>query len=260
MYTQTKHLTRLYSGERQLPVDGYSASRGIVWQMSGCYYHSHRCKMTPNGRGGGEIGDLEIRYKTLRNLSYIAALGYELRHSWECEWIEKKRDNPEIQAFCSQLNLEVDARRFLTQERILAEIESGEFFGMVECDIRVPEALEAEFSEFQPIIKHANVTRSDIGEHMRQFAEEEGLLKRPTRTLLCSYFAEKSLIATPLLRWYLQHGLVVTDIHQTIQYTPKHAFQNFGHMVMDARRLGDRSDASDGDDVAIKASTAKLIG
>ena len=37
--------------------------------------------------------------------------------------------------------------------RILDDIVSGEFFGMIECDVKVPKHLESYFSEMCPIFK-----------------------------------------------------------------------------------------------------------
>ena len=47
---------------------------------------------------------------------------------------------------------------------------------------------------------------------------------------------DKVLLATPLLKWYLEHGLEVTKVHQVIEFTPKPCFKTFGDAVSDARR------------------------
>ena len=47
------------------------------------------------------------------------------------------------------------------------------------------------------------------------------------------------MIITPLLEWYLNHRLEVTQIYHAIQYTPFNVFQHFGEAVSDARRKGD---------------------
>ena len=52
--------------------------------------------------------------------------------------------------------------------------------------------------------------------------------------------AQKILIATPPLKWYLEHGLQVSKIYQVIEYTPKACFKNFQNKVSEARRDGDR--------------------
>ena len=62
------------------------------------------------------------------------------------------------------------------------------------------------------------MSRGDIGEHMREFAEREGLLKKPRRSLIGSMVGHRILLATPLLKWYLSHGLIVDHTYEVIQY------------------------------------------
>ena len=47
------------------------------------------------------------------------------------------------------------------------------------------------------------------------------------------------LIATPLLKWYLEHGMVLTKIYQVVEFMPHRCFQEFVKEVSDGRRLGD---------------------
>lgn len=51
--------------------------------------------------------------------------------------------------------------------------------------------------------------------------------------------ARQLLIATPLLKWYISHGLEVTKIYQTVEYDRQKCFKSFVRDVSDARRQGD---------------------
>ena len=73
--------------------------------------------------------------------------------------------------------------------------------------------------------------------------------------LVGSYRGDKILLATPLLRWYLTHGLVVDRIYQVIEYEANPCCQRFGESVSTARRAGDADP-----DKAIIADTMKLLG
>ena len=126
---------------------------------------------------------------------------------------------------------------------------------MVECDVRVPEHLQDHFAEMQPIFNNTTVTRDDIGPFMRQYAEEHDIMSTPRRMLVGSYRGEKILLATPLLRWYLAHGLVVDHVYQFIEYEAKPCFQQFGDSVSAARRIGDADPEK-----PIIADTMKLLG
>ncbi len=89
----------------------------------------------------------------------------------------------------------------------------------------------------QPIFKNATVTRDDIGPFMREYAEENDIISTPRRG---SYHGDKILLATPLLQWYLAHGLVVDRVYQIVEYERKPCFRQFGESVSTARRAGIR--------------------
>ena len=80
-------------------------------------------------------------------------------------------------------------------------------------------------------------------------------MSRPRRSLNSSMVGEKILLATPLLGWYLEHGLEVTRVHQVIKYTPKPCFKPFGDAVSNAHRAGDADSSK-----AIIVDTMKLVG
>ena len=90
---------------------------------------------------------------------------------------------------------------------------------------------------------------------MRQYAEEHDIPSKTRVMLVGSFRGVKILLATPLLRWYLAHGLVVDRVYQIIEYEPNPCFRRFGESVSTARRAGDEDP-----DKAIIADTMKLLG
>ena len=75
---------------------------------------------------------------------------------------------------------------------------------------------------------------------MQDHIERMGMSKNPRRLLVGSLQARKVLLATPLLKWYLEHGLQVCDAHQVMEYVLKACFRQFTDRVSNARRDGDR--------------------
>ena len=73
---------------------------------------------------------------------------------------------------------------------------------------------------------------------MREFLKESGQRFPNTRYLIGSMFGKKILLITPLLKWYLENGLVVTKVYQLIQFQPKKCFERFANQVSDDRRAG----------------------
>ena len=64
------------------------------------------------------------------------------------------------------------------------------------------------FSEFSPIFCTTEVPFKCIGEHMQNFAKQNNLSQKPRTLLVWGMKAEKILLATPLWKWYLEHGLI----------------------------------------------------
>ena len=227
----------------KLPVDGWCAETRTAYQFHGCVWHGcPKCHTDPeetNPKNNKTMAELLANTK--------AHTAYLRRHvkvveMWECAW-KRERDPPPRQKWK------------ITQQQIIAAVVDGTLFGMVECDVRVPEHLQDHFAEMQPIFKNANVSRDDIGPFMRNYAEEHDIMSTPRRMLVGSYRGEKILLTTPLLRWYLAHGLVVDRVYQIVEYSPKPCFRDFGESVSTARRAGDADT-----DRAIIGDTMKLLG
>ena len=227
----------------KLPVDGWCAETRTAYQFHGCFWHGcPKCHTDPeetNPKNNKTMATLLA--DTKKHTTYLRR-HVKVVEMWECDW-KRERDPLPRQKWN------------MTQQQIIAAVVDGTLFGMVECDVRVPEHLQDHFAEMQPIFKNTTVTRDDIGPFMRQYAEEHNILTKPRRMLVGSYRGDKILLTTPLLRWYIAHGLVVDHVYQVVEYEPKPCFRNFGESVSTARRNGDVDP-----DKAIIADTMKLLG
>ena len=158
---------------------------------------------------------------------------------WECEWKEMRRDPTVRKCIDAAFLRRRHVRWTMTSQQILHGVRAGTVFGMIEWDICVLEELREHFAEMQPVFN----------------AEEHNIMSTPRRMLVGSYRGDKILLATPLLRWYLDHGLEVLHVYQIIEYDPIPCFRRFGDAVSTARREGDvRRDKT------IIADTTKLLG
>ena len=115
-------------------------------------------------------------------------------------------------------------------------VKEGNLFGYVQCDIEVPENLRANFVNFPPTFKNTLVSRKDIGDLMKTYAEEEGIMSQLRKMLISSFTLQIGTLITPLLLFYLQLGLVCTKRHRFVEYTPKKCFNSFVQSAVDARR------------------------
>ena len=196
----------------------------------------------------------QLREETRKHTAYLRRY-VKVVDMWECTW-KQTRKAPAVKQL---LDTEFPHRRGvkweLSQKQILDAVSVGTLFGLVECDIRVPENLRQHFAEMLPVFKNTTVSRDDIGPFMRQYARNNDIMSTPRRMLVGSYQGEKILLATPLLQWYLTHGLVAEQVYQIIEFQPNPCFRRFGESVSTARRGGD-SDPNK----TIIADTMKLLG
>ena len=226
------------------------SSVAIYWY----HFRWHGCPTCkPDDRDACTSGkSLNSKLKHTKKIEeYIKDCGYSLVTIWECEWKEYKRTH-NIQ---NRYTYPTESVYRMTESELLERIKHGLIFGAVEVDIHVPDSLKDYFSEMPPIFKNTVVKQEDIGIFMQNFLKEKNREFKNTRYLIGSMFGNKILIITPLLVWYINHGLVITKVHQLIEFNPSSCFKAFADRVSNDRRAGDR-------DPALKAiaDTSKLIG
>ena len=105
-------------------------------------------------------------------------------------------------------------KKALTQDQILKDVVDGKLFGMVEVDIQVPEHLKSHFEEISPIFCTCDVPVSAMGSLMQDHITKYNMSTKPKRLLIGGMKAKKILLLTPLLKWYIDHGLEVTEVYQ----------------------------------------------
>ena len=140
-------------------------------------------------------------------------------------------------------------KRFIEEE-----MKEGKLFGYVQCIIEVPEKLRSEIRYFRPIFENTLVSKSDIGDLMKNYAGEEILLFQSQKILISSFTLQNGTLITPLLLFYLQLCHVCSNIHRSVEYTPKKCFNSFVQSAEDARRQRDENPNS-----SVVAETMKLL-
>ena len=214
----------------------------------------HGCPSCKTDNRDVKVGGktLNEKLKQTQEISkYIRSLGYQLIEMWECRWSEHKKHH----TIHNNYVYPTEHQFRMTQDQIISAIQGGFIFGAIQCDVRVPDHLKCHFEEMPPIFKNTTITENDIGEHMTDFLKTTGKSFKPTRYLIGSMWGEKILMITPLLRWYIEHGLEVTRIHQIVEFAPKKCFKEFADRVSNDRRAGDSNPA-----LKVVAETSKLIG
>ena len=127
------------------------------------------------------------------------------------------------------------------QDEIIQNVLNDKLFGFFEVDIEVPEQKRKRFSEFCPLFVISEVTEEQIPQHMKDYKINTGRkMIKNNKKLLGVMKTEKILLYSPLLKWYLNHGLQVTKIHRYISYTSGRPFKWFPEEVSSARRAADQ--------------------
>ena len=205
----------------------------------GCFYHfcpfqELRPSLTEEHIKRGS------RRKELDELrrSYIQEKGFTVIEMWECEWWRLYKTTTNVKLHIGE---NFPYRRSLTEQQLLEGIKKGSLFGYVQCDIEAPEKLSVNFANFPPIFKNTLVSKNDIGDLIKTYAEEGGIMSQPRKMLKSSFTKENGTLITPLLLFYLQLGLVVTKIHSYFENIPKKCFNSFLQSAVDARRKVDEN-------------------
>ena len=107
------------------------------------------------------------------------------------------------------------------QKRIVKlkkNVLKGKVFGFAKVDIEVPDEFYNKFSEMAPVFVVQEIPGCDIPEEMKTYKEKTGRKTvKGTKELLGVLTAKKILLYTPLIKWYLPHGLRLTAVHHLVE-------------------------------------------
>ena len=141
-----------------------------------------------------------------------------------------KKNDQGVKSFVEARNPSCFKRSSPTVSQMLKAVIDGRLFGAVECDLHVPDSWPepvkkrndyeerfekmspSEYVEMFPLFCTTDVPMSAVGSFVRDHIEKCNTSKKTCRLLVGGMKAKKILLVTPLLRWYINHGLEVTDL------------------------------------------------
>ena len=162
--------------------------------------------------------------------NYIREKGDTIEEMWECSWWDQFKNNVEVK---NHVRTHFPFKRPLSASSLVQNIRNETLSGYVQCDLSVPDELKAIFLNFPPFFKNIDVTRNNIGEYMKTYAEENILFEQPQLSMISSFKLSNVTLITPLLKFYLDLGLQYTKIHRFVQYTPRNVLNNFVQSVVE---------------------------
>ena len=203
-------------------VDGFCSHCNTVFEAMGCFYHFCPCQELRPYLTEEDI-QRGSRKRELDELKCGSADG------GDCTIQPILLKNISENTFLTGVHLQVS--------NLSEEMKKGKLFGHVQCDIEVPGNLTANFANFPPVFKKTSVSKSDIGDLMKNYAEEERFLSQPRKMLISSLTLQNGTLTNPLLLFYPQWGLVCTKKHRfVVEYTPRKCFNSFVQSAVDAGR------------------------
>ena len=114
--------------------------------------------------------------KKTQKKEFSKALGLKYIELYECQFKRQLAENTEMRAFVDtsypQFYRKYRSSKKVTMDTILDNVCSDTLFGAVLCDIKVPEHLYEEFSEFSPLFCTTNIPYEVIGDVMQTFWKE----------------------------------------------------------------------------------------
>ena len=273
------HIQHKLNSPNEFPVgpyklDGYSTSgnRKHAFEYNGCYTHGHdpeHCKFRRNISRETREFLAKQNEATKSREQYIRSTGIELTVIYECEFMQLKRDNPEIKSVINDMlpQFYVNHPRCASSSTILKAVESGELTGLIQVDIRVPDVWphgkerdmspQQYFSEMSPLFCNSEVHFNDWGQTMQNYSltHRAGDFTDRRKLLIGGMDATKVFLATNLLKWYLEKGLEVTKVYEVVEYKFMKCFEGFCEYISEARRQGDSDPTKE-----ILGETCKVLG
>ena len=252
-YSPYPDLKHLYNQGREtkfgpFAVDGVSYDQRTILEYNGCWYHgcpdcwAKKARTTPE-----QDREQEFRYRrTQARATWLEEkTGCRVKQVWGCDpeamryvWGAHKLGSP----FTSQgrkLNDKVD------QTKLLNGVCRGKFTGALEVDIHVPETHYKYFEEFSPLFITAEIKVEDLSPEQRDSLPDN--LKSKVQ-LVPGMRAERVLIDATLLKWYMEHGLVVSKVHCAVEFEYSPIFRDFIDTRTEKRReatlAGNHSEAA----------------
>ena len=134
-------------GKRRYYLDGYIPELNKALEFNGCYFHGHDCHVEKDrirehqfDKRPELIERRKARYEAYEQRRRdLEELGMTVDVHWECQWVgnddgEEDRLKEVIKEILPPMR-----RKYVPvqAQRILDEVESGQFFGAVECDLQV---------------------------------------------------------------------------------------------------------------------------
>ena len=233
-----------YRGQKVIEgfkVDGFctTPTNSFVIEFNGCFHHRpcphSGCKFHEHF-DENRLQDYEWYKKETVLQKWCDDNNGILIVKWECKFRPNDHRNLRTKAL-PRIMRPFEPR---TPKHISELVRSGELFGFVECSLKSSEKLIEKYRNlnFPPIIRREKVKFDMLSPYMqrRMNSLERKFPKEGIETVVNAWNSkDKILVFTPLLKWYLNLGIVIVEVGEIIQYQEEKCFETFVNNCVDGR-------------------------
>ena len=188
--------------------------------LRGCYFH--KCDICHKKFVGDEG---KILYEKNRRQFLIENLDEYIEGS-ECVYKKTmKNEQPNLYFLWHSTKI--------TQDDIINAIKNEKIFGLCKVDISCPKAAQKKYLDlnFPPIFRHVSVTENMLQPKMLAYAGENNVKFPLDKQLTLTFNAKEIILATPMLKYYLDNGLKIDKIYYVVEYLKQAPFKvGFTHI------------------------------
>ena len=162
-----------------------------------------------------------------------------------CEWARKKNEislSPSLSQFLG--------KKKIKECEIMNAVKDGSFFGLLKVCINTPTDVIEKYKRmnFPFIFRRATIDEDMLSEAMKKNAREQNKVF-PQSCLTLAWNVTDMVIASPLLRFYMELGMKAHSLSWAIQYIEGSPFSKFVEEMVEIRigaygnngPLGDRA-------------------
>ena len=139
-------------GHKNIRVDSWCMDTHTIYQFHGCLFHGHSCHLT-RGKTINPINRNSLTELGKNTANITRYLREDVRvtvvEMWECEWQRQKHHNTHIKQFIQSRFPALkpfQSASPIAEQAVLDAVKNDTLFGLIECDIHVPNHLEDHFS------------------------------------------------------------------------------------------------------------------
>jgi hypothetical protein len=249
-------------------LDGFSPEFNICFEYQSCFFHAHDC-LSANTFKKYKKFLTGKRQHYERKMEFLKSIGLQIVEIWHCQFLKLLKVDPALAKFVKSCmpNFYNKFPGKVNTKQIISAVKDETFFGFLDADFCVPEkwpndiTLDEDmrnstpyefFSEMCPLYGNTTIPFSDYGEHMQSHIRRHNKSKKPKRLLISGMKSKRLMIGSELARFYLQKGLIITDIYEITEFCKYPCFYEFTQDITKSRRNAGKD--------PIKSSLAKYLG